>query len=88
MAEQRFHPELDPPKSQRAYDIGVARVALISTSVVVATAIGVALLWRLRVVVLLIFVSLFLGALLHPVVSFVERRGVRRGIATTMVFFV
>jgi predicted PurR-regulated permease PerM len=40
------------------------------------------------VVVLLIFVSLFLGALLHPVVSFVERRGVRRGIATTMVFFV
>ena len=88
MAEQRFHPELDPPKTQRAYDIRIARVALISTSVVVATGIGVAFLWRLRVVVLLIFVSLFLGALLHPVVSFVERRGLRRGIATTAVFFV
>jgi len=88
MTEQTFHPELDPPKSQRAYDVRVARIALICTSVVVATGIGVALLWRLRVIVLLIFVSLFLGALLHPVVSFVERRGVRRGIATTIVFFV
>jgi predicted PurR-regulated permease PerM len=88
MTEQTFHPELDPPRSQRAYDIRVARIALICTSVVVATGIGVALLWRLRVIVLLIFVSLFLGALLHPVVSFVERRGIRRGIATTIVFFV
>jgi predicted PurR-regulated permease PerM len=88
MTEQTFHPELDPPRSQRAYDIRVARMALICTSVVVATGIGVALLWRLRVIVLLIFVSLFLGALLHPVVSFVERRGIRRGIATTIVFFV
>jgi predicted PurR-regulated permease PerM len=88
MTEQTFHPELDPPKSQRAYDVRVARIALICTGVVVATGIGVALLWRLRVIVLLIFVSLFLGALLHPVVSFVERRGVRRGIATTIVFFV
>ena len=88
MAEQIFHPELDPPKSQRMYDIRVARIALICTSVVVGTGIGLALLWRLRVIVLLIFVSLFLGALLHPVVSFVERRGIRRGIATTVVFFV
>ncbi len=66
----------------------MARIALICTSVVVATGIGLALLWRLRVIVLLIFVSLFLGALLHPVVSFVERRGIRRGLATTIVFFV
>jgi predicted PurR-regulated permease PerM len=66
----------------------VARIALIATSVVVVAGIGLALLWRLRVVVLLIFVSLFLGALLHPVVSFVVRRGVRRGVATALVFFV
>jgi predicted PurR-regulated permease PerM len=32
-------------------------------------------------------VLLFLAALLHPVVSFVERRGVRRALATTIVFF-
>jgi len=88
MTEQMGGRQLDPSQSQRAYDIRVARIAFIATSVVVAAAISLALLWRLRVVVLLIFVSLFLSALLHPVVSFVERRGVRRGLATTIVFFV
>ena len=88
MSEQMGRAELGADKSQRAYDLHVARVAWIATSVVVATGIGLALLWRLRVVVLLIFVSLFLGALLHPVVSFVERRGIRRGLAAALVFFI
>ena len=85
--EQTVHPELDPSSNQRAHDLRVARTALIVTGVVVGAGIGLALLWRLRVVVLLIVVSLFLSALLHPVVSFVERRGIRRGIATVVVFF-
>ena len=88
MSELLRSPELDPPDSQRAYDIRVARIALIATAVVVSTGVGLALLWRLRVIVLLIVVSLFLAALLHPIVSFVERRSVRRGLATTIVFFV
>jgi len=88
MSEQTSHSELDPAQRQRSYDLRVARIALIVTSVVVVTGIGLALLWRLRVVVLLIVVSLFLGALLHPLVSFVQRRGVRRGLATALVFFV
>ena len=88
MSEQTSHSELDPAQRQRSYDLRVARIALIVTSVVVVTGIGLALLWRLRVVVLLIVVSLFLGALLHPLVSFVQRRGVRRGSATALVFFV
>jgi predicted PurR-regulated permease PerM len=79
--EQTVHPELDPSSNQRAHDLRVARTALIVTGVVVGAGIGLALLWRLRVVVLLIVVSL------HPVVSFVERRGIRRGIATVVVFF-
>lgn len=87
MPEQLGHQELDPAGTQRAYDQRVARIALIATGVVVTTGIGLALLWRLRVVALLIVVSLFLAALLHPVVSFVERRGVRRGLATAVVFF-
>ena len=85
--EQTVHPELDPSSNQRAHALRVARTALIVTGVVVGAGIGLALLWRLRVVVLLIVVSLFLSALLHPVVSFVERRGIRRGIATVVVFF-
>ncbi|MGA2528262.1 MAG: AI-2E family transporter [Acidimicrobiales bacterium] len=91
MTDQTGHrqldPGLDPDRTQRAYDLRVARIALISTGVVVLTGIGLALLWRIRIVVLLVIVSLFLAALLHPVVSFVERRRVRRGLATTIVFF-
>ena len=85
--EQRADRELDPSESQRVHDLRVARTAFIATGAVVSVGIGLALLWRLRVVVLLIVVSLFLGALLHPIVSFVERRGIRRGIATAVVFF-
>ncbi len=87
MPEQRADRELDPPESQRARDLRVARTTFIATGAVVSVGLGLALLWRLRVVVLLIVVSLFLGALLHPAVSFVERRGIRRGIATALVFF-
>jgi predicted PurR-regulated permease PerM len=77
-----------PWTHRRAQDLRVARTAFIAAGAVVSVGLGLALLWRLRVVVLLIVVSLFLGALLHPAVSFVERRGVRRGIATALVFFV
>ena len=85
--EQKADRELDPSKSQHVQDLRVARTAFIATGAVVSVGIGLALLWRLRVVVLLIVVSLFLGALLHPAVSFVERRGIRRGLATVVVFF-
>jgi len=74
--------------SRRAYDLRVLRTTLIVTGVVVATVVGALLLWRLRVVILLILVSLFVAALLHPVVRIVERRGVRRGVATAIVFLV
>ena len=85
--EQKADRELDPSRSQRVQDLRVARTAFIATGAVVSVGIGLAVLWRLRVVVLLIVVSLFLGALLHPAVSFVERRGIRRGLATVVVFF-
>ena len=85
--EQKADRELDPSRSQRVQDLRVARTAFIATGAVVSVGIGLAVLWRLRVVVLLRVVSLFLGALLHPAVSFVERRGIRRGLATVVVFF-
>lgn len=87
MTDQAAGERHGPPAGQRALDLRVARTALIVTGVVVATGIGLALIWRLRVIVLLILVSLFLASLLHPVVRFVERRGLRRGLATTAVFF-
>lgn len=60
---------------------------LIVDAVVVSTVVGALLIWRLRVIVLLILVSLFLAALLHPFVRLLERGGIRRrGLATSMVF--
>ena len=84
--EQPVHPDVDHAERRRAYDLRVARTALIVTSVVVIAGVGLALLWRLRLVVLLIVVALFLGSLLHPAVSCVERRGIRRGGAAAIVF--
>jgi len=88
MPEEAAVQELDPAQRRRLYDLRVARSALIVTGVVVSTGICLALLWRLRVIVLLILVSLFIGALLHPAVSFVVRRGTGRAVATAIVFFV
>jgi len=87
MPEQAALKEPDLAKRRRVYDIRVARTAVIVTGVVVTTGIGLALLWRLRVVVLLILVSSFIAALLHPAVSLLERRGIRRSSSTLIVFF-
>lgn len=68
-------------------DIRVLRTTMIVTAVVLATFVGAILVWRLRVIILLILVSLFLAALLNPVVGFVQRHAIRRrGIATAVVF--
>ena len=87
MPEQRVDREFDHSGRRHAQDLRVARTAFIATGAVVTVGLALALLWRLRIVDLLIVESLFLGALLHPAVSFVERRGIRRGIATVVVFF-
>ena len=79
MPEQAALQEPDPAKRRRVLRPSGGADGLIVTGVVVATSIGLALLWRLRVIVLLILVSLFIGALLHPLVTFVERRGIARG---------
>ena len=86
MPEEKADAKLDSLQSRRAQDRRVARTAFIASGAVVSVGVGLALLWRLRIVVLFIVVSLFLGALLHPAVSFVERRGLRRGLATLVVF--
>ncbi len=63
--------------------------------VVLVTVCAALLLWRLRVFVLLVVVSLFAAAVLHPIVGMAQRLGLRRrnprvfrrSIATTAVFF-
>lgn len=72
--------------ARREFQRRVFRAALIVDGVVVATALVGLLAWRLRTLLLLIAVSLFMTVLLHPLVSLLERRGVRRGLATGVVF--
>jgi predicted PurR-regulated permease PerM len=62
------------------------RCSLIVTGVVTGSIVAILLLWRLREIILLVFVALFVAALLNPAVSFLDRRGLRRGISTTIVF--
>jgi predicted PurR-regulated permease PerM len=79
------------PVAAREESLHFVQTAVLRASVIVA-GVGVGtvaltlVLWRLRVVLLLIFVSLFLAVLLHPAVSYFDRRGLRRGASTAIVF--
>ncbi|HET9093082.1 MAG TPA: AI-2E family transporter [Acidimicrobiales bacterium] len=72
--------------ARREFQRRVLRGALIVDAVVVVTLLVGLLAWRLRAVLLLIVIALFMTLLLHPLVSFLERRNMRRGLATGIVF--
>ena len=77
----------DPEQTaRREFSRRVLRASLIVDSVAVATVLVAVLAWKLREVLLLVVIALFVTLLLHPVVSYVERRGVRRGLAVGIVF--
>src|SRR5271166_721629 len=73
--------------TRREFERRVLRATLIVVSVVFVSLVVALLAWRLRAVLLIIVVSLFIAAVLHPIVAFFERRGLRRGPATGLVFF-
>jgi predicted PurR-regulated permease PerM len=62
------------------------RRTLVVTGVLLATAAALYLLYRLRSLVFMIFVALFVGVAVEPAVHFLEKRGWRRGVATGVVF--
>jgi predicted PurR-regulated permease PerM len=82
----RRRPPPEREEALRYLESAALRVSLVVAGVAVGTLVGVLLLWRLRVIVLLIFVAMFVTALLHPAVSFLDRRGFRRGASTGIVF--
>jgi len=59
---------------------------LTAVAVVVGTCLAIVLVWTLRTIVLYVLVSTFIAVLLAPAVSAIERRGLRRGLATGIVF--
>jgi predicted PurR-regulated permease PerM len=72
--------------ARREFQRRVLRAALIVDGVVLLTLVAAVVAWKLRTVLLLVVISLFLTVLLHPLVSVLERRNVRRGLATGIVF--
>jgi len=76
------------PSGSREIERLVVRSAVRVILVGIAAFIVVTLFWRLRLLVILAFVSLFLAALLHPATLVLTRRGLRRGTAVATVYLV
>ncbi len=64
------------------------RRTLVVAGVLLATALTVYLLFRLRNLLFMVFVAVFLAVALEPPVHFLEKRGWRRGAATGLVFLI
>lgn len=64
------------------------RRTLVVAGVLLLTALAVYLLFRLRNLLFMVFVALFIAVAIEPAVHFLEKRGWRRGLATGLVFLV
>lgn len=77
----------EPDERLRFLERAAFRCSLIVAGVAAGSLVTILVLWRLRVILLLVFVAMFVSALLHPAVSALDRRGLRRGLSTSIVFF-
>ncbi|MHB8457941.1 MAG: AI-2E family transporter [Acidimicrobiales bacterium] len=76
-----------PERSARTeFQRRVLRASLIVDAVVVLTILSGVLAWKLRSFLVLILISMFMTLLLHPLVTYLERRKLPRGLATGVVF--
>jgi predicted PurR-regulated permease PerM len=64
------------------------RRTFVVAGVLLATAAALYLLFRIRSLVLMVFVSLFIAVAMEPPVHYLTKRGWRRGVATGVVFVV
>ncbi len=64
------------------------RRTLVVAGVILATAATLFLVYRLRTLLFMVFVSVFVAVAVEPAVHFLEKRGWRRGLATGLVFLV
>jgi predicted PurR-regulated permease PerM len=64
----------------------ILAAAAVAAATVVLVGMTLTLLWVLRTVILYLVASTFIAVLLSPLVHYLERRGLSRGLATTAVF--
>jgi predicted PurR-regulated permease PerM len=67
---------------------GAARRALITTSVAVAVVVGTLALWKLRVVVALLFLALIIAAAMRPGVEWMAKRRIPRPVGVLLHYLV
>ncbi|GAB3178128.1 hypothetical protein FHX75_11234 [Micromonospora palomenae] len=70
-----------------ADDRSTARQALIVIGLVIATLVGLAMVWETRRVLIWVVVAAFFAVALNPLVDRVQRRIVRRRAAATLLVF-
>ncbi len=61
-----------------------ARRALISTIVAVAVIVGALALWKLKLVIALLFLAMIIAAAMRPGVEALRRRGIPRGVGVVI----
>ncbi len=64
------------------------RRTLVVAGVLLVTALTVFLLFRLRNLIFMVFVAVFLAVALEPPVHYLEKKGWKRGLATGLVFLI
>jgi predicted PurR-regulated permease PerM len=82
-----WRPIEDPVGSSRFVERLVVRSAVRVAAIALVAVVLALLAWRLRLLVLLLLVALFVAVLLNPGVRALTRRGLSRGSATGIVYF-
>jgi predicted PurR-regulated permease PerM len=77
----------DSRRRQPAAYASLLRATFVVLGAVLVFAVGVLLVWELRRIIALVVIAGFFAVVLNPLVDAVTRLRIRRGIATTTVFF-
>lgn len=86
--DEAQRPDLQPPSSLRTYESAIRQALPIYYGLMFAflTACGLLLLWWLRDVLLILFVSVLFAAAVSRPSAYLERIGIPRGIAALLVY--
>lgn len=81
--------ELSRRVSANAAARGVPLATIVTTVLVVTlTALAIVLVWTLRTILLYVIVAVFFAVILAPAVGSLERRGMKRVLATAIIFLI
>src|ERR671919_398439 len=77
-----------PPEQERSRPSALIRSGALVSLGAAATLIGLYAIYSVRAILVRVLVALFIAVSLDPAVRWLARRGVRRGVAVTLIFLV